>query len=183
MERFFENIYDAKIDGSYYFSSSIIIDLNIAWKLQTIPRNRSFYCRNARWITYINLFESFRNLKQSISRECIIKSIFLIYFAGIVNSGPNPHYTPATTYIPSATAPPMSFQQQGFVPNYGATQTIHVVPSEIVVIGGCPSCRIGFLEDQYSCLGLLCAIAFFPLGILCCLGMKNKRCTNCGFEL
>ncbi|KAL5290770.1 hypothetical protein ACFFRR_010254 [Megaselia abdita] len=103
---------------------------------------------------------------------------------GIVNPGPVPQFS--TAFIPAASAPQISFQQpQGFVPNYGSTHTsqrIAVVPSEIIVIGGCPSCRIGFLEDYYSCLGILCAIAFFPIGILCCLGMKTKRCTNCGVE-
>ena len=81
--------------------------------------------------------------------------------------------------------PPFHHQQTSFVPNYGATHTvpIAVVPQEIIVIGGCPSCRIGMLEDYYSLLGVCCAIAFFPIGILCCLGMKTKRCTNCGLEM
>ncbi|ALC42302.1 CG12012, partial [Drosophila busckii] len=52
--------------------------------------------------------------------------------------------------------------------------------AEIIVIGGCPSCRIGVLEDSFSVLGLCCAIVFFPVGILCCLAMREKHCTNCG---
>lgn len=76
------------------------------------------------------------------------------------------------------------------VPTYGAFENAPVnvvfqtasVPTEIIVIGGCPSCRIGFLEDTYSALGVLCAIFFFPLGVLCCLAMKTKRCRNCGTE-
>ena len=36
------------------------------------------------------------------------------------------------------------------------------------------------LEDEYSCLGIFCAIAFFPLGLLCCLAMKQRVCPNCG---
>ncbi|KAH8397364.1 hypothetical protein KR222_000116, partial [Zaprionus bogoriensis] len=74
--------------------------------------------------------------------------------------------------------------------NYGAFEQTPVsivvpapavtLPAEIIVIGGCPSCRIGYLEDTFSPLGLCCAIFFFPVGILCCLAMREKRCTNCG---
>jgi hypothetical protein len=52
--------------------------------------------------------------------------------------------------------------------------------TQVILVGGCPSCRVGVLEDTFSCLGLLCAILFFPIGILCCLVMREKRCTNCG---
>lgn len=66
---------------------------------------------------------------------------------------------------------------------YGAISQASVsIPTEIIVINGCPVCRIGVLEDDYTCLGICCAIFLFPLGILCCLAMKNKRCTNCGAE-
>ncbi|XP_023173280.1 brain protein I3 [Drosophila hydei] len=71
--------------------------------------------------------------------------------------------------------------------NYGAFETTPVsivvqpaLPAEIIVIGACPSCRIGYLEDTFSPLGLCCAIFFFPIGILCCLAMREKRCSNCG---
>jgi len=43
----------------------------------------------------------------------------------------------------------------------------------------CPF-QVGVLEDEYSCLGIFCAIAFFPLGLLCCLAMKQRVCPNCG---
>lgn len=90
----------------------------------------------------------------------------------------------------AASAPPTQAQvQAGFAPSYGAFETtpVNVVvtqaqPQPIIVIGGCPACRIGVLEDSFSCLGLLCAIVFFPIGILCCLAMKTKRCNTCGNE-
>ncbi|XP_073836579.1 membrane protein BRI3 [Musca autumnalis] len=94
---------------------------------------------------------------------------------------------PAGQYYATPSAP-QSYQ----VPTYGAFETtpVSVViqpppitqTPNIIVVGGCPACRIGILEDSYPCLGLLCALVFFPVGILCCLAMKNKRCSNCGTE-
>lgn len=40
--------------------------------------------------------------------------------------------------------------------------------------------QVGVMEDDFTCLGLLCAIFFFPVGILCCLLLKTRRCSNCG---
>ncbi|XP_069701602.1 membrane protein BRI3 [Periplaneta americana] len=67
----------------------------------------------------------------------------------------------------------------GYTSTYGAT-TVTVHPQEIIIVGACPACRVGVLEDDFTCLGIFCAIFFFPLGILCCLALKNRRCSNCG---
>ncbi|XP_046993309.1 brain protein I3 [Schistocerca americana] len=106
-----------------------------------------------------------------------------------------PPYSPTPGYMPENAAtiqppppPPPGYQpyinqaapiQGNYVPTYGAT-TITVQPQEIIIVGACPACRIGVLEDDYTCLGIFCAIFFFPLGILCCLALKNRRCSNCG---
>ncbi|KAK7868174.1 hypothetical protein R5R35_003045 [Gryllus longicercus] len=67
-----------------------------------------------------------------------------------------------------------------YVPAYGATSiTVQSTP-DIIIVGGCPACRIGMLEEDYTCLGIFCAIFFFPLGILCCLALKTRRCSHCG---
>ncbi|XP_044750483.1 brain protein I3-like [Coccinella septempunctata] len=50
----------------------------------------------------------------------------------------------------------------------------------VVVVGGCPSCRIGLLEDEYGCCAICLAICCFPIGIVCCLLMKERKCSNCG---
>nr|XP_002125711.1 brain protein I3 [Ciona intestinalis] len=71
---------------------------------------------------------------------------------------------------------PQNYQQQG----YTHTTIIQQPHVPVVVVGGCPACRVGVLEDDYTCLGVCCAILFFPLGILCCLAMKQRRCPNCG---
>ncbi len=48
-------------------------------------------------------------------------------------------------------------------------------PAVVVMgAGNCPSCRVGVLVDDYSCCGIFLAIFFFPIGILCCLAMKER---------
>ncbi|XP_072028657.1 membrane protein BRI3-like isoform X2 [Amphiura filiformis] len=79
-------------------------------------------------------------------------------------SGAPPGYQP----MPGAMAPP-----------YGG-QPVQVTTTNVVVVGGCPACRVGILEDDFTLLGVCCAILFFPLGILCCLAMRQRRCPNCG---
>jgi len=97
-----------------------------------------------------------------------------------------PNYPPGPNYTPYPPQPPPGFQSypvQTAPTNYGATATHTVVitqPNDIIIVGGCPACRVGVLEDDYTCLGICCAIFFFPLGILCCLALKDKRCSNCG---
>ncbi|XP_018617128.1 membrane protein BRI3 [Scleropages formosus] len=80
----------------------------------------------------------------------------------------DPGYTQACPSVPAVA-------QQ---PNYASTYTI-IQPS-VVVVGGCPACRVGVLEDDFTCLGILCAIVFFPIGILFCLALRQRRCPNCG---
>ncbi|XP_055372243.1 brain protein I3 [Condylostylus longicornis] len=82
---------------------------------------------------------------------------------------------------PTAPPPPLA---KGYVPSYGSIHPTAAItiPTEIIIVGGCPACRIGILENDYPCLGWLCAILFFPIGILFCLLMRQKRCTHCGAE-
>ncbi|XP_073947378.1 uncharacterized protein isoform X2 [Choristoneura fumiferana] len=91
--------------------------------------------------------------------------------AGAPYPPPPPGYTPYA----GAAAPPNT----GYLPNYGATTNI-IIPPQIIAVNACPACRVGILEEDFTCLGILCAIFFFPIGILCCLALRNRRCTNCG---
>ncbi|XP_072838465.2 membrane protein BRI3 [Pogona vitticeps] len=77
----------------------------------------------------------------------------------VVPPGPSPHNFPNTTYT--------IIQQP-------------LPTTSVVVVGGCPACRVGVLEDTFTCLGVLCAIVFFPIGILFCLALRQRRCPNCG---
>ncbi|XP_078042901.1 membrane protein BRI3 [Augochlora pura] len=83
---------------------------------------------------------------------------------------------PPPGYYPSVNRT----NNHNFVLSYGSTQSTAVIVPDIIVVGECPACRVGIMEDDYSCLGLLCAICFFPIGIICCLMLKTRRCSNCG---
>lgn len=50
----------------------------------------------------------------------------------------------------------------------------------VIVVGGCPSCKVGMLDTEFTCPGICCAICCFPLGILCCLALRQRRCNFCG---
>ncbi|XP_046659623.1 brain protein I3 [Homalodisca vitripennis] len=102
-----------------------------------------------------------------------------------VHTQPPPPYTPSYppnyAFNPNNPMPPQMQQPQyPAPPNYGATTVVITQPNDIIIVGGCPACRVGVLEDDFTCLGICCAIFFFPIGILCCLALKDKRCTNCG---
>lgn len=88
---------------------------------------------------------------------------------------PPPGYQP---YPGNGQPPPPGFTA---APTYGSTAVyIQPVPANVIVVGGCPACRVGVLQNDFTCLGIFCAIFFFPLGLLCCLLMRQQRCSNCG---
>ncbi|KAF2349586.1 Brain protein I3 [Trinorchestia longiramus] len=57
------------------------------------------------------------------------------------------------------------------------TQIPHVVP--VAAVGSCPVCRVGNLENNFTCCGIFLAIICFPIGFICCCLMKERRCSNC----
>ncbi|XP_069501754.1 membrane protein BRI3 [Ambystoma mexicanum] len=95
---------------------------------------------------------------------------------------PQPGFQPPPPYsYPNAAASgyaaPLPHQP------YPSTYTIiqqPVTTTSVVVVGGCPACRVGVLEDAFTCCGIFCAIFFFPIGILFCLALRQRRCPNCG---
>ena len=61
------------------------------------------------------------------------------------------------------------------------SQTVTRYPANsIVVVGGCPVCRVGVLEDSFTFLGIFLAIVLFPFGFICCFALRKQRCPNCG---
>lgn len=69
--------------------------------------------------------------------------------------------------------------QQVYYPQQGRYD-VHVVQApQVILRGNCPQCNVGYLHDDYGCFAIFLAIFFFPLGVLCCLAMREKRCSNC----
>ncbi|XP_035219797.1 brain protein I3-like [Stegodyphus dumicola] len=64
---------------------------------------------------------------------------------------------------------------------YGTTYVPVTVPVNTNVVGACPACRVGILEEDYPFLALCLAVFCFPCcGVCCCLAMKRRRCPTCG---
>ncbi|XP_070704539.1 membrane protein BRI3 [Pempheris klunzingeri] len=106
---------------------------------------------------------------------------------GAYEYGPPPQ--PGYGAIPSPAPPPYPYPDgQGYpsaqmgpaVSHQPYTGTYTIIQPSVVVVGGCPACRVGVLEDDFTCLGILCAIFFFPLGLLFCFALRQRRCPNCG---
>jgi len=70
-------------------------------------------------------------------------------------------------------------QQQGYTPQPQG----YVVQPVISHGGGCPQCHHGVMSDEFTCCGIVCAILFFPIGLVCCFLMTDKRCGSCGYVL
>eukprot|EP00026_Physarum_polycephalum_P013872 Phypoly_transcript_14325.p1 GENE.Phypoly_transcript_14325~~Phypoly_transcript_14325.p1 ORF type:complete len:133 (+),score=13.87 Phypoly_transcript_14325:154-552(+) len=102
---------------------------------------------------------------------------------GLPPYGPQPPlYVEQQPYSPLQTYQPQPYQQAA---PYGITVTNQTYGSQAPyqvthTPGGCPKCG-GFMQEDFSCLGICCAVVFFPLGLLCCLLMKERKCANCGF--
>ncbi|XP_060552479.1 membrane protein BRI3-like [Ruditapes philippinarum] len=106
---------------------------------------------------------------------------------------PQPGFAPQQGYAPppqQGYAPP---PQQGYAPppqqGYGPPpqhhQSSNVVvvtqpQQQVVAVGGCRACGVGHVSDSFTALGIILAICFFPLGVLCCFLLMEKRCDRCG---
>ncbi|XP_052023858.1 brain protein I3 [Apodemus sylvaticus] len=92
-------------------------------------------------------------------------------YGAIPTAPPPPPYPYLVTGIP--TSHPRVYNIQ--------SRTVTRYPANsIVVVGGCPVCRVGVLEYCFTCLGIFLAIVLFPFGFLCCFALRKRRCPNCG---
>jgi len=78
----------------------------------------------------------------------------------------------------NAPYPPASAQVVHQVQPAGSAQVI--VVHQTPATGNCPVCRVGNVYESYTCCGICCAIWFFPIGLICCLMMRERRCSHCG---
>ncbi|KAG0726716.1 Brain protein I3 [Chionoecetes opilio] len=81
----------------------------------------------------------------------------------------------ATAYPATGSTTIITTQQ----PTYGTVPVVVNRAADVIVVGGCPACRVGVLNEEFTLAGLCCAFWFFPVGILCCLAMRERRCSNC----
>ncbi|XP_045607201.2 membrane protein BRI3 [Procambarus clarkii] len=88
---------------------------------------------------------------------------------------------------PYSASPPIRFQphtQTVYMqqqPHSSVVTTQPMMAPVILMAGGnCPACRAGILRNDFTCCGIWIAVLFFPLGILCCFLMMERRCTHCG---
>ncbi|XP_044089730.1 brain protein I3 isoform X2 [Neovison vison] len=89
--------------------------------------------------------------------------------------------------IPAAPPPPpYPYLVTGIPTHHPRVYNIHsrnvtrYPANSIVVVGGCPVCRVGVLEDSFTFLGIFLAIILFPFGFICCFALRKRRCPNCG---
>ncbi|XP_045214673.1 brain protein I3-like [Mercenaria mercenaria] len=96
-------------------------------------------------------------------------------------------YPPAPNQ--QAPPPPAPYAPGQPHPGYAPYGQPYGQPSNVVVIsqpgvprgaGNCAYCGIGFVRTQYTLPGLLLFVIFFPIGIVCCLMMTERRCSHCG---
>ncbi|XP_045134630.1 brain protein I3-like isoform X2 [Portunus trituberculatus] len=52
---------------------------------------------------------------------------------------------------------------------------------QVMIIGGvCHVCKVGIVQEEFTACGICLGICFFPLGLVCCLLMRERRCNHCG---
>ena len=70
---------------------------------------------------------------------------------------------------------PQQQQQQQQMPQQQYMQQQHVV-MQPAVYGGCPH---AIQTSEFTICGVILAVVFFPIGLLCCFLMQETHCTQC----
>ncbi|KAJ3206063.1 hypothetical protein HDU67_008411 [Dinochytrium kinnereticum] len=56
-------------------------------------------------------------------------------------------------------------------------------PQVVMAVNSAEMCAAGgvhSIQDEFTCCGIAMAIIFFPIGLVCCFLMKDKKCIKCG---
>uniref|UniRef100_A0A8D0NU23 Membrane protein BRI3 n=1 Tax=Sus scrofa TaxID=9823 RepID=A0A8D0NU23_PIG len=99
---------------------------------------------------------------------------------------PGPSSSPPIPGFPPCPPFSCAFLPTGIPTHHPRVYNIHsrnvtrYPANSIVVVGGCPVCRVGVLEDSFTFLGIFLAIVLFPFGFICCFALRKRRCPNCG---
>ncbi|CAG0882801.1 unnamed protein product [Darwinula stevensoni] len=93
---------------------------------------------------------------------------------------PPPYNGPPPGFAPGPGMGPMAPQGPPGPATYGVPVASAPGITVVTTVGQCPTCHAGFLTDEFTCCGITMAVLFFPIGVLCCLAMRQKRCSNCG---
>jgi len=64
----------------------------------------------------------------------------------------------------------------------GQKQQTLVIPVYNPNPGPCAAGGGHDIHEEFTCCGLCLGIVFFPLGLICCLTMKDKQCARCGLK-
>ncbi|XP_071540038.1 membrane protein BRI3-like [Panulirus ornatus] len=70
----------------------------------------------------------------------------------------------------------------GYQPPPGPQQAAPpaVVATPVVIMGQtCPTCKTGLIQSEFTACGICLAICCFPVGLVCCYLMRERRCSNC----
>jgi hypothetical protein len=49
-------------------------------------------------------------------------------------------------------------------------------------VGPCAAGGGHSIVEEYTACGLVCGIVMFPVGLICCLTMKDRTCMACGMK-
>ncbi|KAH9128404.1 hypothetical protein AeMF1_001440 [Aphanomyces euteiches] len=102
---------------------------------------------------------------------------------------PQPGVYPAQAFPnqpPPQVAQAVPVQQPQYVvmqtqPQVVAGGEFIVVPGQILTASG--HCAHVVQTNEFTCPGIVLGILFFPIGILCCLLLTERRCVHCGAVL
>jgi len=99
--------------------------------------------------------------------------------------GPPQGYAPPQVYNPQPVVVQGGYQA---VPDHhhhhhdGHKQQTLVIPVYNPNPGPCAAGGGHDIHEEFTCCGLCLGIVFFPLGLICCLTMKDKQCARCGVK-